>query len=246
MRYDSAMINLLPVAKTIRFSERATRRRVALALIYDLADFSRFANHPSAERYVPRFINYVSSAMETVIYGGSPYWIDGDTEYDTLLEPVHEKFLGDGALYLWEASARQPIRSTFVLQLCDRLRLLRKNFQSVVDLAQHDVPVATVPREVRFGLAMGDVSRLSSKGRRQREYVGTCINLASRLQGHCKGIGFVAAATIGMNRISGERADYKWVVAKNVKGFPLETVIVDRDEYDNARRRDRASKFQDW
>jgi hypothetical protein len=183
--------------------------------------------------------------MEKIIYGGSPYWIDGDTEYDSLLEPVHEKFLGDGALYLWEASDRQQIPATFVLQLCDRLRQLRKHFQRVVELAEHDVPIATVPREVRFGLSMGAVSRLSSKSHRQREYVGTCINLASRLQGHCKGIGFVAAATIGMNRISAESADYKWVVAKNVKGFPLETVIVDRDEYDNAVPRIRAARFRD-
>src|SRR5690348_8900836 len=113
------MVNLLPVPKTIQFSERATRRRTALALIYDLAEFSRFANHPSAARYVPRFINYVSSAIETVIYGGEPYWVDGE-EYGELQSPVHEKFLGDGALYLWESN-REAIRPPFVRELCDRL-----------------------------------------------------------------------------------------------------------------------------
>ena len=237
----------LALPNTIRFKETAAARKSAVVLIYDLSNFSRFANHQGAQRYVPRFINHVSSAIDTIIYGGSPYWTDrDDAYYEPLLAPTHEKFLGDGGLYIWaSADERELVRSTFVLPLCDRLRELRRQFGSIVRRARHDVPIASRPREIRFGLAMGDVTELRRRDARQHEYVGACINLASRLQNYCPGIGFLASATIGMNEFSGNQNGYAWVTAKHVKGFPREDVIVDRNEYESANPRKRAAKFMD-
>lgn len=230
---------------TVHFRDRLTKTKPGMALVYDLGGFTRFANHPNAPRYIPRLINEISSAIAVVIHGGDPYWIShAETYYQPLTRPVHEKFLGDGALYVWTAnSERELTRSTFVIPLCNRLRDLRKNFARVVALMKHHIPIASIPREIRVGLAMGDVLRLSRRDSQKHEYVGTCINLASRLQSHCTGIGFLAAASIGMDKLSGAENGYSWAIAKGIKGFPEEDVIVDRLEFEHLKPTMKRQKF---
>ena len=170
-----------------------------------------------------------------------------DERWEPLLKPVHEKFLGDGALIIWAKRTQQElIRSTFVKPLCDRLRYLRQNFKAIVRYARHDVPIASIPREIRFGLAAGEVLELRRRDRPGQEYTGTCINLASRLQGHCKGLGFIAHASIGLNRFSGEQSGYMWAVAHQIKGFPEEDVIVDRAEFEAINPAERQERFSDY
>jgi len=106
-------------AKTIRFRKDRARARPALALIYDLAGFSTFANRPDAAQWISPFLNHVSQAIQTVIYGGEPYWLgDEDVEYYPLPEPVHQKFLGDGVLHIWTGTHREPLQPIFVDTLC--------------------------------------------------------------------------------------------------------------------------------
>src|ERR1700737_5292163 len=88
-------------AGTIRFETKVARTYEAIALIYDLEGFSKFVNQPDAQNYVSKFFNHVSKAVEIVIYGGNAYWLD--EKYSQVDEPIHQKFLGDGALYIWEA-----------------------------------------------------------------------------------------------------------------------------------------------
>jgi hypothetical protein len=180
-----------------------------------------------------------------VIYGGDPYWIDGpeDFEYDRLPKPKHQKFLGDGALYIWTGTQREPPSNAFILKLCNRLRDLRKNFGVVAAAARERVQITGIPREIRFGLAVGDVHELTRRDARHREYVGVCINLASRLQKYCDDIGFAAArATISPS--ARETHGYVRVIANNIDGFPSEYVILDRVEYESMDPEARAAVFR--
>jgi hypothetical protein len=148
---------ILPGSKTIPFHCGRTPSKPAMALVYDLAGFTAFANRPDASPWISEFINHVSRAMQTVIYGGNAYWRDEPETYESLPKPAHQKFLGDGALYVWTGTARQPISSDFARELCVRSRNLRDNFVDVVRAVREKVQIPGVPQEVRFGIALGDV-----------------------------------------------------------------------------------------
>src|SRR6185369_8159860 len=106
-------MSILRGSKTIRFRTTRTQSKQALALIYDLAGFTTFANRPDAAQWVSSFFNHVSRAIQTVIYGGNAYWLEEPETYVPLPKPVHQKFLGDGALYVWTGTTREPLKNDF-------------------------------------------------------------------------------------------------------------------------------------
>src|ERR1041385_5879460 len=145
--------------RTVRFDMNSGRTHDdAVPLIYDLEGFSNFVNQPDAQSYVPRFFNHVSKAIEIVLYGGVPYWLEEDETYDPLPEPVHQKFLGDGALYIWVFRRKITMRSGFALTLLNRLCALSTNFAAVEHSSLERVPVVQRPKKIRFGVAAGRVN----------------------------------------------------------------------------------------
>jgi class 3 adenylate cyclase len=237
---------MMVLERTIRFDAKASRPKHGLALIFDLEGFSNFFNQPDVQDYVPQFINKVSAALSIVMFGGPAYWAEPEVEYKPLaLKPIHEKFLGDGAMYLWLNSTSTTITSAFVTELCNRLWLLKSGFGHIVHAAYEQMPVVDLPRKIRFGVARGTIYELQRKGGRQREYIGFCINLASRLQKYCPDLGFIASARVRIPEHALARHHYLRVVAKHIKGFPREIVIVDAEEYSNLSDDVRADYFED-
>jgi hypothetical protein len=138
----------------MKFVSQASRPHHALALIYDLEGFSRFFNQPDVQDYVPRFLNHVSSAISVSLFGGDSYWTGGTKHISALLPPIHQKFLGDGALYIWTpAKGQNTFEPKFLTYLCNRLWTLKNQFRRILEEAACDVPVVDVPSKIRFGLA---------------------------------------------------------------------------------------------
>ena len=225
---------------TVRFDSVASRPKHGLAVVYDLEGFSQFFNQPDVQDYVPKFINIVSEAVSISLFGGDAYWLNrADKTVDPLNPPIHEKFLGDGALYLWLHSEQSPVDTEFVVGLCNNLWNLKIRFDRVVQRAYDELPVVDLPKRIRFGVARGTIYELRRRGTKQHEYIGFCLNLASRLQKYCPELGFIASARVGLPRAQLEAHKYTRVVAKSIKGFPREVVLVDSDEYEqlsDARR----------
>ena len=92
--------------------------------------------------------------------------------------------------------------------------------------------------------ARGGISELTSDEQSAKEYIGVCINLASRLQRYCPDLGFIASAKVDLRDQVLERHGYKRVIAKKIKGFPKEVVIVDRQEYEQLDSDVRKALFQ--
>jgi class 3 adenylate cyclase len=88
-----------------------------------------------------------------------------------------------------------------------------------------------VPRRIRFGLARGTVYKLMGQRQEKNEYIGFCINLASRLQRYCPELGFIASARLGLPKATLDKHRYRRVIATKLRGFPKEVVIVDKMEY---------------
>lgn len=126
--------------------------------------------------------------------------------------------------------------------LCNRLWDFKEGFRKV-NQACGEIPVTNFPSKIRFGVARGGISELSCNGQ-ATEYIGVCINLASRLQHYCPDIGFIASARLDLRDQVLEKHGYQRVIAKKIKGFPKEVVIVDRKEYEGLDPSVRKALFQ--
>ena len=218
---------------TFSFTGRASHPKNAVALLYDLEGFSRFFNQPDVQDYVPAFLNHVSSAMGVNLFGGQAYWAHNATIDPLQVEVAHEKFMGDGALYILLPPGGSSDFPTGTLQhLCNRLWTLKNRFDEVVNRALERVPVVEVPRNIRFGLARGSVYELKPEGAEANEYIGYGINLASRLQKYCPELGFIASARLMLADREVAKHGFMKVVATQLRGFPDEIVLVDREEFE--------------
>jgi class 3 adenylate cyclase len=220
-------------SQTFSFTGSASYPKNAVALLYDLEGFSRFFNQPDVQDYVPAFLNHVSGAMGVNLFGGDAYWAHNETIVPLEIEVAHEKFTGDGALYILLPPAGSPDFPIGTLQhLCNRLWTLKNRFDVVVKCALETVPVLEVPRKVRFGLSRGSVYELRTPDATASEYIGFSINLASRLQKYCPELGFIASARLMLSDREIATHGFIKVVATQLRGFPDEIVVVDRVEYE--------------
>ena len=231
---------------TFSFTGKASYPKNAVALLYDLEGFSRFFNQPDVQDYVPAFLNYVSAAMGVNLFGGEAYWANNATIDPLQIEVVHEKFTGDGALYILVPPGEASDFPTGTLQhLCNRVWTLKNRFSAVVNRALETVPVVEVPRKVRFGLSRGSVFELRTQGTTASEYIGFSINLASRLQKYCPELGFIASARLMLADREIARHGFMKVVATQLRGFADEIVVIDSVEYDALSNETRSHLFKE-
>ncbi|HSU55709.1 MAG TPA: hypothetical protein VLT36_16755 [Candidatus Dormibacteraeota bacterium] len=218
---------------TFSFTGKASYPKNAVALLYDLEGFSRFFNQPDVQDYVPAFLNYVSAAMGVNLFGGEAYWANDATIDPLEIEVAHEKFTGDGALYILLPPAGSSDFPAGTLQhLCNRVWTLKNRFTEVVNRALEVVPVIEVPRKVRFGLSRGSVYELRGQGAAASEYIGFSINLASRLQKYCPELGFIASARLMLSDREIVKHGFMKIVATQLRGFADEIVVIDSAEYE--------------
>jgi class 3 adenylate cyclase len=147
----------------------------ALAAVFDLEGFTRFCNQVDAHLVVPEFIvQYLDWLFDEI----KSEFKRGETDSHTLIWgalPFFVKFMGDGLLVLWDTSLindQNGIRNVIVT-LWDITRAYQTRFYPLV--YQH---MSSVPRVLRCGVARGTVLSIGEDG----DFVGSCINIASRLQ----------------------------------------------------------------
>jgi class 3 adenylate cyclase len=244
----SIIKEILMKQSTFKFINKASYPKNAVALIYDLEGFSKFFNQPDVQDYVPIFLNYVSETMNLIFNGGKYYWSkDSSTKVNPLgVEIVHEKFLGDGALYIIMPPKRTNDFPEDTLQyLCNRLWNLKDNFDKVIQKSLEQVPVLDVPQKIRFGISRGSVYELKKSSTTVKEHIGFCVNLASRLQSYCPELGFIASARLMLKDSDLNKQGYIKVIATKIKGFPNEIVIVDKDEFEYLEDFTKENLFQE-
>lgn len=231
----------------IQFEKHASAPLSAVAIVFDLEGFSRFFSQPDVHTYVPAYLNEVLAAVYVCLTSGKKTWGSVEKDYSQLsAKIVHTKFLGDGAMFiLTPLDGASDFKEDTLTVLCNRLWNLKKNFKSIVENCSHKVPVVEVPRRIRFGVARGPVLELKTVGSERVEYIGYCINLASRLQSYCRDFGFIASARLEIPPKLMQESGYKIVVAKNLKGFPKEYVIVDAKEYQALDPKEREYLFEE-
>lgn len=215
-------------------------------IIFDLEGFSNFFSQPDVQNYVPKFINHILECMDIIISGGNAYWMEigpNETEqYDPMPAPIHTKYLGDGMMYVWKLNEFNPSE---IVDLFNRLWNLKNSFNEVIKTCSDDVPVSDIPNRIRFGIAAGNIYRLTYKGSRKEEYIGYSINLAARLQNYCNELGFIISARAKLAKKEMDKFNYIKVLAKNIIGMPNEIVYIDKDEFDALDAQIKSAKFSE-
>jgi hypothetical protein len=146
----------------------------ALAVIVDLKDFTVFCDQRDPHLVVPQF---VKSFLE---------WLFERLRAQLLIEeagdnvvlwshlPFFGKFLGDGVLLLWDVTDMRGEAKRSIVQSFD---IICHDYKAgfLPPLEKH---ISTPPPKLRCGMAQGQVTSIAAG----RDYVGLCINIASRLQ----------------------------------------------------------------
>lgn len=104
--------------------------------------------------------------------------------------PFFAKFLGDGLLFLWDA---EGLSSEAKWNLVSSIIVICNDYQTEF-LPDNRCEFTKPPPRLRCGIARGQISAIGE----EKDFVGLCINVASRLQkleGVSEGIHFSFAFT---------------------------------------------------
>lgn len=153
---------------------REGRHMDALAAIFDLEGFTAFCNQMDPRLVVPEYLDQLLA------------WLFFRISHDFVREqkddlyilwgkfPFFAKFLGDGILFLWDTQGLgQASMGNIVVNLDKACSAYTREF-----LPRISKEYSKVPTRLRCGIARGEVIAIGGG----RDFVGSCINLASRLQ----------------------------------------------------------------
>ncbi len=227
------------MAQVIKFAPEASPPTKAVVVMADLEGFSRFFSQPDVHLYVPRFLNHIFSALNLSFEGGVIPWLGKKKAIPGFPAPIHSKFQGDGALYIWERNEELNMAELFCM-----LALFQSDYEKIIAKCIEDLPVADVPGRIRFGIAAGSVYKLTYEDGSGSEYIGYAINLASRLQKYCRELGFISSARVDLSAKLLKDLGVVRVVAKELKGFPREIVLVNKLEFDALDEARKTSLFE--
>lgn len=146
----------------------------AIAAVFDLSGFTNFCSqvdpHLAVPEYFSRFLNWLFEEIKTEFVEKS--YKEGKQLWAEL--PFLAKFLGDGVLFLWDINNMDRIEiCNVVVSFRDICTKYEEEFYPEIRKA-----VAEPPGILRCGIARGSVFSVGNG----EDYVGPCINIASRLQ----------------------------------------------------------------
>ena len=148
---------------------------LALVAFFDLEGFTDFCGQVDSHLVIPEFLSrYLNWLFQTL---ADQFRESEDASRVKLWGclPFYAKFLGDGILFIWDAEQCRglPGAVNIAHNLLAVTNLYVERFLPDIRKA-----VSNPPARLRCGLARGQVISISGGA----DYVGSCINVASRLQ----------------------------------------------------------------
>jgi len=145
-----------------------------IAAVFDLEGFTTFCTQVEPQLSVPKFLNtFLNWLMDQIKSQTKNKEIDDGIDLYSPL-PYYVKFLGDGLLVLWDSSLTSQVnRRNIIIQT----RTICNNYKKELYPKLKKILVQP-PQILRCGLARGTAFSVGNGN----DYVGTCINMAARLQ----------------------------------------------------------------
>jgi hypothetical protein len=147
----------------------------ALAAIFDLEGFSSFCYQPDSHLVLPEFMHDFLEWLFSQIANHFK-----EKEEENLVRiwgslPFSAKFTGDGILFLWDTDYSGGMPG--IGNIAQRLIKISDLYESEFYIKK-SMSFTQMPKRLRIGIARGQIISLGDG----RDYVGPCINIASRLQ----------------------------------------------------------------
>jgi class 3 adenylate cyclase len=216
----------------IKFSPEPSEAQDAIVVSFDLSGFSDFCNRPDAYLVLPKFLSRLFDELNGFLIEG---WESALENLDELLgatekrrkivKPEYIKYTGDGALMIWLTGWDGKFSNAFCTTLVMAMRNLQTRIAVAIPEWEKEWRVVGLPKRARFGISTGLVYALCEPGNliiknSPSDYVGYCINLAVRLQDHCREVGFLVHETMHPNITGLVRLE-----ALGMKGAQIEPVL---------------------
>jgi class 3 adenylate cyclase len=147
----------------------------ALAAFFDLDGFTDFCSQVDSHLVIPefltRYLNWLFASLAEEFRESEV----GDTVRLWTCLPFYVKFLGDGILFLWATDRSRGLPGK--VNIAQSLLAITNAYvgRFVVDIRK---AVSKPPRRLRCGIALGQIISIGGGA----DYVGSCLNVASRLQ----------------------------------------------------------------
>lgn len=212
----------------------------AITTIFDFQGFTDFITHLNQLQRVPQVLQFGFAIISEQFSMGDAAEILQKKEFLFPLlghVPIHVKFLGDGLLIIWSASDPEKLAAMYaeLLTVCS---MIKREFPARMLALEGGAGLSHRIERVRFGIAAGDVFKLSYGGQFDgQEFIGVPINLAARLQGYCRELGLIASLRSTsehdiVNEDSISEEGFMFARAKSLKGFKSpEPVIIEQRAY---------------
>lgn len=173
----------LPISEYTRFSSNVLglgniskqgEHIDALAAIFDLEGFTSFCDQTDPLLVVPEYLDQTLRWLFTEISGNFRKESDGNEVVLWGKFPFFAKFLGDGILFLWDTNGLgQASLGNIIINLYRICLAYTKDF-----LPGAAKQFSKVPSRLRCGIARGQIIAIGGG----KDFVGPCMNEASRLQ----------------------------------------------------------------
>jgi class 3 adenylate cyclase len=186
----------------INYDSAVSEHKEAIVVSFDLSGFSTFCNHPNAHVVIPRYVSNLFEELNQFFMGViEDLLASGRSNNGKLQEPNFIKYTGDGAIMIWLANANGEFSEQFCTDLVIAMRSLQTKIAMIVPAWENKWRVVGLPKRARFGISSGLVYALREPSNSffpndPCDYVGYCINLAVRLQDHCRELGFLVHETM--------------------------------------------------
>lgn len=153
----------------------------ALAVVFDLAGFTRFCTQIEPHLAVPRYLSeFLSWLMEQLRTETAMEELDTGVRLWHPL-PFFVKFMGDGLLLIWDTGAMDqdasPMDQITIRNVVVSLQEICVRYNTAF-FPTINKRVVDAPPQLRCGLARGTVFSVGNG----EDFVGSCINMAARLE----------------------------------------------------------------
>lgn len=146
----------------------------ALCALFDLEGFTAFCSGIDPQLEIPTFMSKFLNWLFIEIRKATIEEKDKDG-YKTWHDlPFYVKFMGDGLLVLWETDVMSEV------ELCNVIIGMKEICENYMEIFFKKIrlQVNDPPSKIRCGMARGRVYSIGNG----EDFVGPCINIASRLQ----------------------------------------------------------------
>lgn len=217
----------------ISFSPKKSEAQDAVVVSFDLSGFSEFCRRADAYVILPKYLARLFDELNGFLMDGWEAALENLDEFfgtagerRKVVKPEFIKFTGDGALMIWLTGWDGKFSDAFCTALVMAMRNLQERIAAAVPEWEKEWRTHGLPRRAPFGIAAGVVYALREPNATffegpAADYVGYCVNLAVRLQDHCREVGFLVHETVHPSLPGLVRLD-----AVRMKGVEVEPVLV--------------------